>query len=326
MPLDSAALATRRAPTHPAPTSLFLTESIDTPARMSSTTNSSSFSQDEIIDALRAELIEQERINGLARKAVEQCLIDIKKEKGNNRKLLAEIAQLRAGKEAVSQITSSDMDKGLEEVRSSDINSGQDETSSLLRLESELRQLQIRYDALLEEKQVADRRFESHYRKCKNFKSWLMRGERCVPSNKKITTGVKRRVHRMRQHLVQSSSSRQLSEDTSEEVHGGRSVSILNIVKSDENALPLRNTEASVSDKLDAVDDIIIDHSDSSSNEQSRAVQGRTSRAAALYDTKRTLLNNNQELGSGRTPPGYWNIGFPDTQEVAIINNQINVV
>lgn len=71
----------------------------------------------EIIDALRAELIEQERINGLARKAVEQCLIDIKKEKGNNRKLLAEIAQLRAGKEAVSQITSSDMDKGLEEVR-----------------------------------------------------------------------------------------------------------------------------------------------------------------------------------------------------------------
>lgn len=44
--------------------------------------------------------------------------------------------------------------------------------------------------------------------------------------------------------------------------HYNRSVSILNIVKSDENALPLRNTEASVSDKLDAVDDIIIDHSD----------------------------------------------------------------
>ncbi|KAI0718600.1 DNA repair protein endonuclease SAE2/CtIP C-terminus-domain-containing protein [Cerioporus squamosus] len=42
--------------------------------------------------------------------------------------------------------------------------------------------------------------------------------------------------------------------------------------------------------------------------------------AAAIEEHKQTISRHRQHWARGMTPPGYWNIGFPDTQEVEELN------
>ena len=42
--------------------------------------------------------------------------------------------------------------------------------------------------------------------------------------------------------------------------------------------------------------------------------------AAAIEEHKNAISRHRQQWERAKTPPGYWNIGFPDTQEVAAMN------
>ena len=42
--------------------------------------------------------------------------------------------------------------------------------------------------------------------------------------------------------------------------------------------------------------------------------------AAAIEEHKNAISRHRQPWERAKTPPGYWNIGFPDTQEVAAMN------
>ncbi len=47
---------------------------------------------------------------------------------------------------------------------------------------------------------------------------------------------------------------------------------------------------------------------------------GDAGAAAAIEEHKQAISRHRQHWARAKTPPGYWNIGFPDTQEVAAMN------
>ena len=48
--------------------------------------------------------------------------------------------------------------------------------------------------------------------------------------------------------------------------------------------------------------------------------EGSSAVAAAIEEHKNAISRHRQQWERAKTPPGYWNIGFPDTQEVAAMN------
>jgi len=64
-------------------------------------------------------------------------------------------------------------------------------------------------------------------------------------------------------------------------------------------------------------------HENLSSSTSTRRGQGSSSSRQREIDThKKAISRHRHTWARANTPPGYWNIGFPDTQEVGDINER----
>ncbi|KAI0075794.1 hypothetical protein K474DRAFT_1698827 [Panus rudis PR-1116 ss-1] len=223
------------------------------------------------------------------REEYDQAVHDLAKLQKENNQLMQEISMLKAENTRLKARVD-----GSNNVQSTTVEALAIDYSTAA---EELRTLREQYNDLVQEKEAEARRFSEHYQKWRRFKKWMMHAKA------------------QWDHSAQS-----------QQAHPEDMPISQNAISSDIAALSssIRNKESTAQDKRSKGEQYSASIMQHKGNQTLQHLP--VSRSAPLWreevnaQTERVVHQIDNLIP--QTPPGYWNIDFPDTQQANAINKQ----
>ncbi|KAK7689198.1 hypothetical protein QCA50_007889 [Cerrena zonata] len=302
---------------------------------------------------LRDELNRQLEINRLAREQIKPALELLCEVQRENGRLSAELEHLQVENGRLKEVIDRREGDGIDRQHPINLT---DDSETVRSLKEQLACLQQQYDNLFQEKEQASRRYQEHYRKWRNFKKWLANEQSARLSDFVDPLGTPSTARLQKIQRVVHPSSPNSNDDNDEDMLTHEPIPTTLRASPMRNSLPLQDvslqhnpipsllgrsrvlseptsptisqTKHPIKDSYKAdckhpQDDITITYPAKLTAPLWRTPRKKTRKESETIQQYMPTISNHQIAEEmPQTPPGYWNIGFPDTQEIELINRQ----